>query len=156
MHHCIHRLSANMNIQFKLSRLCCLGTYSWNTLSFMSRGPLLSTQIYLRRSQSTESMPNFDIDVNGCSNTNINTIEMSNKNSGSFFQQYLNHELSVDSKIAKEIYFLYQPQIEKHYSNSDSLIQLCNFLKIFFTAENLSYNPKLFTMPFDVVYNRFN
>ena len=72
-----------------------------------------------------------------------------------FIENYLSHELSLDKEKVNGIYFLCQKEMNQHYPNNEAIIQLCNFLKLFFTSDDLYYNLKPFTMPFSVLCNRY-
>ncbi|XP_027204004.2 mitochondrial transcription termination factor 5 [Dermatophagoides pteronyssinus] len=71
-----------------------------------------------------------------------------------FFEQYVSHEFQMSRMETKKIYFLYDDLIRKNYPTNESIVHLCKFLKLFFTAKEIQYNPKPFLLPFQQLYNR--
>lgn len=71
-----------------------------------------------------------------------------------FMEQYLTHELIMDKERVRSLLFLCEDAINENYPSNEDIIQLCNFLKLFFTANDIYYNPKPFMIPFNVLYNR--
>lgn len=72
-----------------------------------------------------------------------------------FIEQYLSHELSIDIDKVRSLYFLCENEINENYPNNEAIIQLCSFIKLFFTADDLYYNPRPFMIPFSSLYNRY-
>lgn len=71
-----------------------------------------------------------------------------------FMEQYLTHELILDKERVRSLLYLCENAINENYPTNEDIIQLCNFLKLFFTADDIYYNPKPFMIPFTVLYNR--
>lgn len=72
-----------------------------------------------------------------------------------FIEQYLSHELSIDIDKVRSLYFLCENEINENYPNKEAIIQLCSFIKLFFTADDLYYNPRPLIIPFSSLYNRY-
>lgn len=122
------------------------------------RNHFLNARISLRTTTySTCLKPEFDNNVLDIHRTNTTTTLFNDNDERIdeiFFEQYVSHEFRMDKRDAKKIYFLNDDLIRKHYPTNESIIHLCKFLKLFFTAEEIQNNPKPFLMPFQQLYNR--
>ena len=85
----------------------------------------------------------------------INKTEITSIERRTFIEQCLGRELFMDHNRGKRIYLLCDEYFSKNYLTNESIIQMCNFLKLFFTSDDLYYNPKPIMTPFSVLYNRF-
>lgn len=84
----------------------------------------------------------------------INKTEITSIERRTFIEQCLGRELFMDHNRGKRIYLLCDEYFSKNYLTNESIIQMCNFLKLFFTSDDLYYNPKPIMTPFSVLYNR--
>ena len=71
-----------------------------------------------------------------------------------FIQNQLEKELKISSESCKHILLLHSSELLEQYSTKCDLIRMCNFVKMFFTGEQLQHNPRVLFLPFNILFHR--
>ena len=127
------------------------GIFNRNFMFFTTKRILIQS----RTNANSSANLKFQFDQHSNENHPLTSTTFDNeKIDENFFEQYVSHEFQMSRMETKKIYFLYDDLIRKNYPTNESIVHLCKFLKLFFTAKEIQYNPKPFLLPFQQLYNR--
>lgn len=80
----------------------------------------------------------------------------SQKKVGKFIEEVLSRTLSLETNELKSLYHLCSVQLNDHYQTNESILMLANLLKTYYSPRDIYWNPKIFKVPYHVVYNRYS
>lgn len=71
-----------------------------------------------------------------------------------FIEEVLSRTLQLEKNEFKSLYSVCSVQLNDHYQDSESIIMLADLLKTYYSPRDIYRNPKIFKVPYHIVYNR--